>query len=62
VFNTTINHYRELIVDYRAPVLKIELLRDNPLDLDLGAWEKVISENSSYNITLIKKHLKRIQQ
>ena len=51
-------HYewQELIQSRDFPFIKIELLRDNPLKVDINEWESVI-EKLSYDPLLIKEHL-----
>ena len=43
-----------------CPFLKIQLLRDNPLDVDVDGWEAVLGEVSGYDLNLIQNHLARI--
>jgi lipopolysaccharide biosynthesis protein len=42
-----------------CPFLKIQLLRDNPLDVDLNGWEAVLGDVSGYDLKLIQNHLTR---
>ena len=44
-----------------CPFLKIQLLRDNPLNVDLDGWETVVGEVSSYELNLIQNHLARMK-
>ena len=53
-------HWRECFVDRGCPTLKVELLRDNPLQIDIEDVEEMLCKNSSYPYVLIKNHLKRI--
>lgn len=56
--NPTIFLWRELLVKYRMPFLKVELLRDNPGGVDIKGWEDIVREQSNYDTKLIKRHLK----
>jgi len=59
--NSTLKFYKRSIIDFNSPIIKIELLRDNPENIDISDWQKIISENTDYNIDLINNHLKRIK-
>jgi GT2 family glycosyltransferase len=48
-------YWKELITEYQFPFIKKEVLITNPLGLDIGQWEDVISSSSNYDITLIHK-------
>lgn len=53
--------WRQLIETYRVPFVKVELLRDNVLDLPrLENWAKVISAQDVSLASLIKAHLRRV--
>ncbi len=64
--NTTLirnaSHYswRELLEKFRCPILKVELLRDNPKNINTLGWEELIKNTSSYDIGMIQRHLKRM--
>jgi len=60
--NPTHFFWRNLIVDFKCPFIKIELIRDNPAKIkDLYMIEKIIKiHNSGYPIEIIKSHLKRV--
>lgn len=46
----------------RCPFLKVQLLRDNPMQVpDVADWEAVLRETSDYDIGFIDNHLKRMQ-
>lgn len=53
--------WRELITKKRMPFIKIGLLRDNPMGLSIEDYERVIRDNTSYDVSLIRKHLARIK-
>lgn len=57
VCNASHYYWRELIEQFRCPILKIELLRDNPQNIDISGWELI---HCDYEIKLIKKHLARV--
>lgn len=45
-----------------CPFLKIQLLRDNPMQVpDLDDWETVLGEVSGYDLDLIRNHLARVK-
>ena len=55
--------WRALVQYHRCPLLKIELLRDNPSRIDdVHLWEEVIRDNSNFNPSLISSHLSRINE
>lgn len=46
-----------------CPFLKIQLLRDNPMQVpDLDDWEAVLGEVSGYDLDLIRNHLARVER
>lgn len=45
-----------------CPFLKIQLLRDNPMQVpDIDDWETVLGDVSGYDLDLIRKHLARMK-
>ncbi len=53
--------WRLLAKSYRCPFLKVDLLRDNPENLeDVNQWSAVIQESSHYDTDLIRHHLARM--
>jgi lipopolysaccharide biosynthesis protein len=54
--------WKDLFVNHHMPFIKIELLRDNPARVNVEGYEKIIEQNSNYNIILIKRHLERIKR
>ena len=53
--------WEEMIVKYKFPFIKIELLRDNPCRIkNTDKYQDVISSVSEYPTNLIDNHLKRI--
>jgi rhamnosyltransferase len=53
-------HWKELLLEERMPFLKIELLRDNPMNIDIADYQQVINDVSNYDCDLIRNHLARI--
>jgi len=51
-----ISHYYwdNLIKDYKFPFIKKELLRDNPMNIDISKWREVIKNSTRYDISLIE--------
>ncbi|HAV09998.1 MAG TPA: polysaccharide biosynthesis-like protein [Dehalococcoidia bacterium] len=58
--NQTQFFWHDLIIKYKMPFIKIELLRDNPAHIDVTDYKSIINEHSCYNIRLIEQHLERI--
>ncbi|MHB9016316.1 MAG: glycosyltransferase [Sulfurovum sp.] len=55
-----IMHFKwKQLIENNFPFIKIQLLRDNPLNIELKNWDNFISENSKYPLKLIKNHLRR---
>ncbi len=48
-----------LILSRKFPFIKIELLRDNPRNIDIKNWEIIIKQ-AGYDLKLIEQHLKRM--
>jgi len=59
--NTTHHFWKELIVSGKTPFVKIELLRDNPMKINIHDVEDIIHQASSYDTKLIDSHLKRMK-
>ena len=59
--NVTHKGWRELIEKCGAPVLKVELLRDNPTGVEIGEWEEVVETFGSYDTGMIRRHLQRMK-
>ena len=58
--NATHSFWKELILQGKMPFIKVEPLRDNPMEVDIEDYEGVISSVSSYDVSLIKNHLSRV--
>jgi lipopolysaccharide biosynthesis protein len=59
--NITHYYWKKLLLN-GFPFIKIELLRDNPLNIDIRNWKEIISSVSNYPIEIIENHLKRIRK
>lgn len=60
-YNPTHTMWRSLIVDDAIPFIKVELLRDNPMQLgDLQAWRDVVGKHALDLVPLIEDHRKRL--
>lgn len=59
--NPTHIAWKELIVRHKMPFIKIELLRDNPMYMDINDYYAVIRAYSDYDVNLICNHLARVK-
>ena len=50
--------WRELIINQGFPFIKVSLLRDNPHQIDIDGWEKVISQHDARLAAQISEQLK----
>lgn len=53
--NPTLSSWRELIVR-GFPFVKVSLLRDNPLGVNIGGWEKILASRG-YDPSVVARHL-----
>ena len=60
ICNPTLNHWRALL-KCGAPFLKVQLLRDNPLQTNVTNWPDVV-QRTGYDPNLIRDHLSRIKR
>ena len=60
--NATHYFWKDLIIKGKVPFIKIELLRDNPLGVDIKEVEAVIGKYTQYDTNLILKHLERMRR
>ena len=51
--NITHYYWKELILNKQFPFIKKELLRDNPMGIDILGWEEVVESISNYDVKLI---------
>ena len=59
VLNTT-HHLWRTTLERELPFLKVELLRDNPVDADIDGWEDVV--DGPCGTDLIRSHLDRVRR
>ena len=59
--NSTHYYWKNLILEQYSPIIKIELLRDNPTQTDISDWEDVLLNNTDFDVNMIKNHIKRIK-
>jgi lipopolysaccharide biosynthesis protein len=60
--NATHYFWKDLLISGHIPFVKIELLRDNPMNVDIEDFETTISHNYDYDITLVTNHLQRMKE
>ena len=60
--NVTHFLWKQLILYNKMPFIKVDLLRDNPMGVDIGDYKHVISRVSNYNASLIANHLSRARK
>lgn len=60
--NSSHYFYKELLLVDKVPFIKIELLRDNPMNVNLDDVDNLISKFTNYNFSLIKNHLSRMKE
>ena len=59
--NVTHQYWKELLIYKQNPFIKIELLRDNPVEVKIDDYQDVIKSISNYDVRLIDNHLKRVK-
>ncbi len=59
--NSSHYNWKKLIDQFRCPMIKVELLRDNPKNIDIDNWKEIICSKTIYSVELIKNHLKRVR-
>ena len=60
--NTSHYFYKELLLLGKMPFIKIELLRDNPLHINITDVADTLLRITDYDISLINKHLTRMKE
>jgi lipopolysaccharide biosynthesis protein len=60
-FNMAHECWDIIIQKFRCPSLKVELLRDNPLGIDIENALEFIRDNTQYDTELIRRHIRRIK-
>jgi lipopolysaccharide biosynthesis protein len=53
--NPTLSYWRELIQG-GYPFIKIQLLRDNPTNIDISGWKQIL-ERKGFDLELIREHI-----
>lgn len=59
--NPTHYLWRQLIEKQRMPFLKIELLRDNPVKINIKGYDDIIRRHTAYPVELLRRHLDRVR-
>lgn len=59
VLNST-HHFWRASMDAGCPFLKVELLRDNPVDVDIDGWQEAVT--GACAATMIEAHLARVRR
>jgi rhamnosyltransferase len=59
--NITHHFWKELVIQQKCPIIKIELLRDNPVQVNIVNWQNILTDNTNYDIKLIENHLTRMK-
>jgi rhamnosyltransferase len=60
--NPTHFFWRQLIKKEHMPFVKVELLRDNPMNMGIADYDTFIKSLSDYDTGYIKKHLERMRR
>jgi len=60
--STNVTHFlwRQLVLYSGMPFIKVDLLRDNPMAMNINDYAKVISTVSNYDTPMIRSHLSRM--
>lgn len=58
--NPTMIPWRRLLREFGVPFVKVQLLRDNPIGVDIAGWREEIAA-TDYPVDLIVGHLQRVQ-
>lgn len=61
-YNMSHFSWKSLLIDKESPFIKIELLRDNPMMIDISEAKDIIINETNYPIELIYNHLKRVAE
>lgn len=60
--NITHQYWKELLLYSKMPFIKVELLRDNPVNVEIQNYKDVIAQISNYDVSLIENHLTRVKK
>lgn len=61
ILNSTLYFWDILIKENKVPMIKVELIRDNPNKVNISQIEQFIVKNTNYDFNLIKNYLRRIK-
>ena len=51
-----------LITEFNCPILKVELIRDNPGNVyNINSFKEILNKYTSYDVRLIERHIKRVK-
>src|SRR5262249_8067678 len=59
-FTMTHDYWDIIIKQFKCPALKVELLRDNPLGMDLSTVYETIRDYTEYDPEMIRRHIRRL--
>jgi glycosyltransferase involved in cell wall biosynthesis len=59
--NITHYYWQDMILKKHYPFIKKELLRDNPMNIDISEWKNIIKKNTDYPVKLITEHLNALK-
>jgi Lipopolysaccharide biosynthesis protein len=59
--NVTHFLWKQLVLYYKMPFIKVDLLRDNPMAVNIDDYAKVLSMVSNYSVPMIMSHLSRVR-
>lgn len=60
--NVTHFLWKQLVLHYKMPFIKVDLLRDNPMGVNINSYATVISRVSNYSVSMIADHLSRTRK
>ena len=60
-FTMTHDFWDVIIRKFRCPALKVELIRDNPLGIELKGALDLVKTHTNYDPELIRNHIRRIK-
>jgi lipopolysaccharide biosynthesis protein len=55
-------YWKDLIIKYRMPFIKVELFRENPATVNIGNYKNLLDTYSCYEPSLMENHLKRLKK
>lgn len=54
-------YWKDLVLRFRMPFIKVELFRDNPATVDIKNYQEFLQKHTAYDPALIENHLSRIK-